>query len=228
MKKIVIAIDGFSGCGKSTTAKTVASRLGYAYIDSGAMYRAVTLYFIKNFVNPTDPKAIEKALENILVEFHFNPKSNKNETYLNGLNVEEEIRKMYISEKVSEISAIPAVRHAMVALQRKMGKKKGVVMDGRDIGTNVFPDAELKVFMTANMQVRAERRQRELLEKNQLIGLPDILDNLQKRDHMDSNRAENPLRQADDAHVIDTSYMTFEEQVEEILRLSTTRMIDEA
>lgn len=228
MKKIVIAIDGFSACGKSTTAKSVAAQLGYSYIDSGAMYRAVTLYFIENFINITDPKAIDKALEKITIEFHFNPKTNKNETYLNGLNVEEEIRKMYISEKVSEVSALPAVRHAMVAQQRKLGKKKGVVMDGRDIGTNVFPDAELKVFMTANMQVRAERRQRELLEKNQLIGLPDILDNLQKRDHMDSNRAENPLRQADDAHVIDTSYMTFEEQVEEILRLSTTRMIDEA
>lgn len=228
MKKIVIAIDGFSACGKSTTAKSVAAQLGYSYIDSGAMYRAVTLYFIENFINITDPKAIDKALEKITIEFHFNPKTNKNETYLNGLNVEEEIRKMYISEKVSEVSALPAVRHAMVAQQRKLGKKKGVVMDGRDIGTNVFPDAELKVFMTANMQVRAERRQRELLEKNQLIGLPDILDNLQKRDYMDSNRAENPLRQAEDAHVIDTSYMTFEEQVEEILRLSTTRMIDEA
>lgn len=228
MKKIVIAIDGFSACGKSTTAKSVAVQLGYSYIDSGAMYRAVTLYFVENFINITDPKAIDKALEKITIEFHFNPKTNKNETYLNGLNVEEEIRKMYISEKVSEVSALPAVRHAMVAQQRKLGKKKGVVMDGRDIGTNVFPDAELKVFMTANMQVRGERRQKELLEKNQLIGLPDILDNLQKRDHMDSNRAENPLRQAEDAHVIDTSYMTFEEQVEEILRLSTTRMIDEA
>lgn len=219
MKKIVVAIDGYSACGKSTTAREVAARHGYSYIDSGAMYRAVTLYFLQNYVQPDNPREVAKALENIQVSFQHNPKSGKNETYLNGLNVEQEIRKMYVTEQVSEVSAIHEVREAMVAQQRKLGKSKGVVMDGRDIGTNVFPEAELKVFMVADMRVRAERRQQELLERDQMLGLDKIIENLEKRDRMDTTRKENPLVKAEDAYVIDTTYLTFDEQVEEVLHL---------
>ena len=159
MKKITIAIDGYSACGKSTTAKAVAAILGYTYIDSGAMYRAVTLYFLDNYVSLTNEKEIERALQKIDIGFKKNPDNNRHEICLNGLNVEADIRKMRISEMVSPVSAIPQVRKAMVAIQQKMGKKKGIVMDGRDIGTVVFPDAELKLFMTADINVRAERRQ---------------------------------------------------------------------
>jgi CMP/dCMP kinase len=226
MRKIVIAIDGYSACGKSTTAKEVAARLNYSYIDTGAMYRSVTVYFLQKYINLTDPRAIEKALSEILVEFKFNPRSSSNETYLNGLNIEEEIRKMYVSEKVSEVSAIPQVRHAMVAQQKKMGRKKGVVMDGRDIGTTVFPDAELKIFMQADFLIRAQRRQKELLEQNQLVDLDDVMENLRKRDVIDTSREESPLRKADDAHIIDTTYITIEEQVEEILNLATGKIFE--
>lgn len=226
MKKIVIAIDGYSACGKSTTAKIVAAKLGYAYIDTGAMYRAVTLYFLEHYIDLTNPKKIDEALHNIHISFVYNPRTNRNETCLNGLNVEEEIRKMYISNKVSEVSAIPAVRHAMVDQQQKMGKKRGVVMDGRDIGTRVFPDAELKVFMTADRYTRAIRRQRELLEKNQLVDLDDIIANLEKRDHIDSTREESPLRQAEDAYLMDTSHMLIDEQVDMVLRLAATRKLE--
>ena len=161
MQKITIAVDGYSSCGKSTTAKKVAARLGYSYIDTGAMYRAVTLYFHQHLVTLTNEKEVAKALDNIQIEFRRNPNDGRNETFLNGLNVEDEIRKLYIANQVSEVSAIAQVRHAMVAQQRKMGKKKGVVMDGRDIGTVVFPDAELKSFMTADPIIRANRRQIE-------------------------------------------------------------------
>jgi len=226
MKRIVIAIDGYSGCGKSSTAKVIASSLGYGYIDSGAMYRAVTLYFLENYINPTDPILVEKALQNIDIDFRNNPKTGGNETYLNGINVEEEIRKMYVSEKVSEVSAIPEVRHQMVEQQRKLGKRKGVVMDGRDIGTTVFPTAELKIFMIAEMGVRAARRQNELLEKEMLVDLEDVINNLKSRDEMDTSRKESPLKKAEDAFVVDTTHITFEEQVEEILRLATSRMIE--
>ena len=225
MKKIVIAIDGHSACGKSTTAKIVAAKLGYAYIDTGAMYRAVTLYFLEHYIDFTNEKKIAEALEQISVSFQHNPRTNRNETCLNGLNVEEEIRKMYISNKVSEVSAIPAVRHAMVDQQQKMGKKRGVVMDGRDIGTRVIPDAELKVFMTADRYTRAVRRQRELLEKNQLVDLDDILENLAKRDLIDSTREESPLRQAPDAYLMDTSHMIIEEQVDVVLQLAASRIL---
>ena len=225
MKKIVIAIDGYSACGKSSTAKIVAKQLGYSYIDTGAMYRAVTYYFLEHYVNPSNPKEIEKALENIDINFLFNEKLGFSETYLNGSNVEEEIRKMYVTEKVSEVSAIPEVRKQLVNQQRKMGKKKGVVMDGRDIGTNVFPDAELKIFMTADLRVRAERRQQELLQKDQLVGLEKIEENLRSRDKIDSERKENPLRQAEDAFLIDSSFLTLEEQVEKVLQLATEKMI---
>lgn len=227
MRKIVIAIDGYSACGKSTTAKEIAARLNYSYIDTGAMYRSVTLYFIKNYVNLTDPKNIEKALSQIQIDFKYNPKTNTNEAYLNNLCVEEEIRKMFVSEKVSEISAIPQVRHALVAQQKKMGKRKGVVMDGRDIGTTVFPDAELKIFMQADFMVRAYRRQKELLEQGQMIGLDDVIENLKKRDLLDTTRKESPLRKAEDAFVIDTTHITIEEQVEEIIHLATGKIFQE-
>lgn len=228
MKKIVIAIDGYSSCGKSTTAKQVAAELGYAYIDTGAMYRAVTLYFLNHHVSLTNPKEIRDALNNIEVTFHYNPKAGRNEVFLNGLNVEDEIRKMYISNQVSEVSVVPEVRHAMVAQQQKMGRKRGVVMDGRDIGTAVFPDAEVKFFMTADVDTRAKRRQQELLEKNQLVNLTEIKANLQKRDLIDSTRAESPLRQAEDAHLLDTSHMTIDEQVEFVLNKVTTEILNEA
>lgn len=225
IRKIIIAIDGYSSCGKSTTAKIVAARLGYGYIDTGAMYRAVTLYFIEHNISLTNPKEIHRALNEIQISFHHNPKNNLNEAFLNGLNVEKEIRKMYVSDKVSEVSAIPEVRHAMVSQQQKMGRKKGIVMDGRDIGTRVFPEAELKLFMTADLNLRAVRRQQELLEKNQLVNLDEIRNNLEHRDKIDSSRAESPLRKADDALEIDTSFITIEEQVEMVLEIATTRML---
>lgn len=225
MKKIVIAIDGYSACGKSSTAKIVAAKLNYAYIDSGAMYRAVTYYFLQNYVNQTNPKAVKKALDSIHIEFNHNSRSGENETYLNGLNVESEIRKMEVSNNVSEVSALAEVRSCMVEQQRKMGKKKGVVMDGRDIGTAVFPEAELKIFMTADFEARAARRQKELLEKKQLVDLTDVKANLSKRDHIDTTRKENPLRKAEDAHVIDTTHVTLEEQVDLILDLASTKIV---
>ncbi|MFN0049630.1 MAG: (d)CMP kinase [Cytophagales bacterium] len=217
MKRINIAIDGFSSCGKSTTAKVIAKSLNYAYIDTGAMYRGVTLYFIEHYVEFTDPKAVHKALENIELKFVHNPHNNQSEIFLNGLNVEEEIRKMYIAEKVSEVAAIVEVRKNMVAQQHRMGRKRGVVMDGRDIGTVVFPDAELKIFMTADVTIRAERRQKELLEKNEMIEFDKVIENLIHRDRIDMNRSEGPLKKADDALEIDTTFITFEEQVDIIL-----------
>ena len=226
MKKIVIALDGYSSCGKSTTAKLVAAELGYAYIDTGAMYRAVTLYFLDHHISLTNPKEIKEALASIEIEFHYNPKTKRNEVFLNGLNVEDEIRKMYISNQVSEVSVVPEVRRAMVAQQQKMGKKRGVVMDGRDIGTAVFPDAEVKIFMTADVDTRARRRQDELLEKKQLVNLDEIKENLLKRDLIDSTRKESPLRRAEDAHLLDTSHMTIDEQVEFVLDKVTSKLID--
>lgn len=218
MKKIVVAIDGHSSCGKSTTAKLVAKELGYAYIDTGAMYRAVTLYFLEHYIDFTNPKKISQALQDIHITFERNPKTQRNEIFLNGLNVEDEIRQMYISDKVSEVSVIAEVRHCMVRQQQKMGKRRGVVMDGRDIGTTVFPDAEVKIFMTAQDVIRAERRQQELLDKGQMVPLQEILENLRKRDLIDSTRKESPLIQADDALVLDTSYITIDEQVDFVLR----------
>lgn len=188
MKKIVIAIDGFSGCGKSSTAKQVAKKLGYTYIDSGAMYRAATLHFIRKFTELTNPKDIRRALDSMEITFHQNESNDHQDTYLNGLNVEKKIRSMEVSEKVSEISKIKEVRHELVAQQQRLGKHKGVVMDGRDIGTVVFPEAELKVFMTADTKIRAERRQKELLEKGELVELDKIIHNLEERDRIDSSR----------------------------------------
>lgn len=220
MKKINIAIDGFSGCGKSSTAKEVAKRLEYKFIDSGAMYRAVTLYMIENKIDLSSPKAIEEALSNVSIDFHFNPTTGKNESMLNGRNVEEEIRKMYVSEKVSTVAAVKAVRVAMVSLQQQMGKNKGVVMDGRDIASVVFPNAELKVFMKASDEARAKRRKIELEEKGEQVSIDEIIRNFKERDLQDSTRAESPLIQVPDAIVIDTSGLEFEEQVNEVLQLA--------
>jgi len=223
-RKIVIAIDGYSACGKSTTAKEVAVALGYKYIDTGAMYRAVTLYFLDHHISLTNPKEISKALQDIHISFNTNSK-NITEVFLNGASVEKEIRKMRIAEYVSPVSAVKEVRVAMVEQQRRMGREKGVVMDGRDIGTVVFPNAELKFFMKADMLIRAYRRQQELLEKGQMVDLDKVIENITQRDKIDTTRTESPLRQADDAMVLDTSYITIEEQVDEVVRQAISKMI---
>jgi cytidylate kinase len=217
MGKIVIAIDGYSGCGKSSTAKAVAKELGYTYIDSGAMYRAATLHFLNNFLSPTNPQDVEKALKTMEISFHPNPDTGRQETFLNGLNVEDEIRNMRVSERVSEIATLKTVRHELVAQQQKLGKKKGVVMDGRDIGSVVFPGAELKVFMSADLDTRSFRRQQELLEKGELVELDEIRNNLAERDRIDSSRKESPLLKMPEAIEIDTSNLTFEGQVAQIV-----------
>lgn len=223
LKKIVIAIDGYSACGKSTTAKQVAGILGYRYIDTGAMYRAVTLYFLDHHISLTNPKEIVKSLYDINLSFKVNSK-NISEIYLNGLNVEKEIRKMRVSENVSQISTIKEVRHSMVEQQRKMGREKGVVLDGRDIGTVVFPNAELKLFMTADVTLRAYRRQKELMDRDQLVDLDDVIENIRQRDLIDTTRAESPLKQADDAIVIDTTNITIDEQVDEVVRMALSKV----
>ncbi len=224
MRKIIIAIDGYSACGKSTTAKEVARVLGYRYIDTGAMYRAVTLYFLDHHVSLTNPREIDKTLMDIKVGFRVN-KEGRSETFLNGLNVEREIREMRISENVSQVSAIPAVRHAMVDQQRRMGKERAVVMDGRDIGTVVFSDAELKMFMTADILIRAFRRQKELLARDEMVDIDSIMENLRKRDEIDSTRKESPLRKANDAIELDTTFITVDEQVDEVIRLALARIL---
>ncbi|WP_029904553.1 (d)CMP kinase [Prevotella sp. 10(H)] len=220
MKKIVIAIDGFSSNGKSTMAKSLAKQIGYIYIDSGAMYRAVTLYCIDNHLfngDKLDEERLHNDIKNIKIEFHLN-KEGLPETYLNGKNVESDIRSMEVSSKVSIVSAIPFVRHAMVALQQEMGKLKGIVMDGRDIGTVVFPQAEMKVFVTADAEIRAQRRFDELRSKGDTqTTYEDVLENLRARDHMDQTRAESPLVKADDAILLDNSYMTIDEQMQWLL-----------
>ncbi len=224
MSKINIAIDGLSGCGKSSTAKAVAKALHYKFIDTGAMYRAVTLYFIQNDIDLTNHDQVMQALSEIQIDFEFNQKSQKNETILNQQNVEEEIRKMDVSQKVSPVSAIKEVRVAMVAQQQEMGKYRGVVMDGRDIGSVVFPDAELKVFMTASTEIRAKRRKEELAAKGEIVDLKDIIENLESRDHQDSTRAESPLIKVEDAIEIDTSDLKFENQVQKVLDLAISHL----
>jgi CMP/dCMP kinase len=225
LNKIVIAIDGYSACGKSTTAKEVAKILGYRYIDSGAMYRAVTVYFLEHHVSLSNPREITKALQHINISFKVNSKG-ITETYLNNLNVEKDIRRMRVSENVSPVSAIKEVRVTMVEQQRKLGKEKGIVMDGRDIGTVVFPQAELKFFMTADILVRAFRRQRELLMLDRLVDLDSVIENIEKRDLIDTTRAESPLRKADDAIVIDTTHITIDEQVDEVIRLAVSKALN--
>ena len=224
LRKIVIAIDGYSACGKSTTAKQVAGILGYRYIDSGAMYRAVTLFFLDHHVSLTNPKEVSKALQQVQISFKVNSK-NISETYLNGSNVENQIRKMRISENVSQVSTLKDVRESLVEQQRRMGREKGVVMDGRDIGTVVFPHAELKLFMTADILVRAFRRQKELLDRGQLVDLDDVIDNLLHRDKIDTGRTESPLKQAGDALVIDTTHISIDEQVDEVIRQALSKSI---
>jgi CMP/dCMP kinase len=223
-RKIVIAIDGYSACGKSTTAKEVAKLLGYQYIDTGAMYRAVTYYFLEHYISLTNPKEIAAALEKIKITFIVNDDS-ETETFLNGMNVEMEIRKMKVSDQVSQVSAVKPVRVSMVNLQRKLGKEKGVVMDGRDIGTVVFPNAELKVFMKADMIIRASRRQQEFLDKGKLINLEEVIENIRMRDEIDTTREESPLRKAADAIEIDTTDITLDEQVEEVVRYAVSSIL---
>jgi len=223
MSKITIAIDGFSSCGKSTLAKALAQKLHYSYIDTGAMYRSVTLYalrngFIDNEQNIDEPKLI-KSLSEINVDFKFNPHSKVSETYLNGENVEHEIRGMAVSNNVSKVSAIHEVREKMVALQREMGKNGAVILDGRDIGTNVFPKAELKIFMTADDDIRARRRKDEYTAHGQYFTLEEVKQNLKKRDYADSHRKENPLTKAKDAIVLDNTDLTPEQQLDFVVKL---------
>lgn len=219
---ITIAVDGFSSSGKSTMAKKLAKTIGYAYIDSGAMYRAVTLYCLENNLfdgDRLDTEALERQLDNIRVTFGVNAEG-KTETYLNGRNVETEIRQMPVSSKVSIVAAVPSVRHALVRQQQELGKGKGIVMDGRDIGTTVFPDAEMKVYVDASPETRARRRYDELVEKGDTsVSYEEVYRNVCERDHIDMNRAESPLRKADDAVVLNNSDMTIEEQDKWLLDL---------
>lgn len=215
-KKITIAIDGFSSCGKSTMAKDLAKEIGYIYVDTGAMYRSVTLYAMQHGMfgadNSIDTAALEKAMPQIKISFKLNAGTGRPDTYLNGQLVEKDIRTMEVSSRVSPIAALPFVRKALVEQQQAMGKEKGIVMDGRDIGTVVFPDAELKVFVTASAEVRAQRRFDELKAKGMPADLQDILKNVQERDYIDSHREVSPLRKADDAVELDNSNMTIAEQ----------------
>ncbi len=224
MKKIIIAIDGNSGCGKSTTAKALAKKLHYIYIDTGAMYRAVTLFFIEHDIDLNNEEDVKNALAQIDISFKYNEETGHNDTYLNGKNVEREIRQMEVSNLVSPVSEIPAVRRKLQEQQRRLGEDKGVVMDGRDIGTVVFPDADLKIFMTADLEVRAERRRKEMHEKGMNVELNEVIANLKERDRIDSSRADSPLKKADDAIVVDTSHLTFDEQVNKILELAEEKM----
>ena len=216
MKRITIAIDGYSSCGKSTMAKDLAKEIGYIYIDSGAMYRAVTLYCLENSLFNSDgsvnSEELEKHINDISVSFCLNEATLKPETFLNGVNVESKIRTMEVSSRVSLVAALGFVREALVKLQQEMGKSKGIVMDGRDIGTVVFPDAELKIFVTASAEIRAKRRYDELMAKGQEVSFDEILKNVEERDRIDQTRAVSPLRKADDAIVLDNSNMTVEEQ----------------
>ncbi len=215
MNKIIIAIDGYSSCGKSTLAKSLAARLRYTYIDSGAMYRAVTLHFLRQGIEAGNPESIRAALSAINIRF-----DQQNHTLLNGEDVEKDIRKMEVSNYVSEVAAIPEVRRAMVEQQQEMGAGKGIVMDGRDIGTVVFPRAELKIFLTADPEVRAQRRYKELQEKGQDNALEEVRRNLEHRDHIDSTREDSPLRQAADAVIIDNTLLDRAEQLERAVTLA--------
>lgn len=218
MRKIVIAIDGYSACGKSSTAKQVASQLGYTFIDSGAMYRAVTLHFLENNIDLNNADEVSDSLDQLELWF------DKESLVLNGKKVDAEIRTHRVNEHVSEVSAISSVRKKMVSQQQAIGSNKGVVMDGRDIGTVVFPEAELKVFMTAELGIRAKRRQKELLLKGIEESLENIENNLVERDRVDSNRADSPLKKAEDAIEIDTTNITLEEQIEQVVGLAKERI----
>jgi cytidylate kinase len=215
--KIIIAIDGYSSCGKSTLAKALAVKLGYNYIDSGAMYRAITLYFLRNSVAMNSHTEVMEAINNINLSFVFNEHRQASDIYLNDENAEPYIRDMLVSDKVSEVAAIKEVRTFAVAQQQQMGKKKGIVMDGRDIGTTVFPNAELKLFMTADPEVRVMRRFKELYENNHAITIEEVRHNLELRDYIDTTREESPLRKAEDAILLDNSTLSREEQLEMVL-----------
>jgi CMP/dCMP kinase len=223
-KKIIITIDGWSSCGKSTLAKQLAKELGYVYVDSGAMYRAITLYFLRNHTDWTDTAEVNEALANINLEFNYNEKSQQSEIYLNEENVEYVIRDLVVAEKVSDVAAIKEVRGFAVAQQQKMGEKKGIVMDGRDIGTTVFPDAELKIFMQADSGIRVERRFKELYEKNPNITIEEIKNNLEMRDYIDSNREVSPLRKAADAVELDNTELDMDQQLAFALDLAIKKI----
>jgi CMP/dCMP kinase len=216
-KKIIITIDGWSSCGKSTLAKQLAKELGYLYVDSGAMYRAITLFFLRNHIDWTDKMEVKKALKEISLEFIFNPKTQLSEIFLNDENVEYVIRDLVIAEKVSDVAAIKEVREFAVLQQRKMGTKKGFVMDGRDIGTVVFPEAELKIFMTADIAIRVERRFKELFEKNPNVTIEEVKNNLEMRDYIDSHREVSPLKPATDSIELDNTRLTEKEQFQKAM-----------
>jgi cytidylate kinase len=218
-KKIIIAIDGWSSCGKSTLAKQLAKELKYVYVDSGAMYRAITLYFLRNNVDILETEEVKEALKSITLEFIHNPKSGNSEIYLNEENIEYLIRDLIVAEKVSDVAAIKEVREFAVAQQQKMGIKKGIIMDGRDIGTVVFPKAELKIFMTADNAVRVQRRFKELYAQNPNVTIEEVKDNLEMRDYIDSHREISPLKKADDAIIIDNTNLTEKEQFTKIFSL---------
>ena len=219
MNKKIITIDGWSACGKSTLAKQLANKLGYVYIDSGAMYRAITLFFLRNSIDLSNTVEVSAALKNINIYFRFNTDAKHADIYLNDENIETLIRDLSGAEKVSAIAAIEAVRTFAVAQQQKMGVNKGIVMDGRDIGTTVFPTAEIKLFMTADSDIRVERRLKELRPKNPQITREEVKKNLETRDHLDSTREISPLRKAEDAIVLDNSHLSMEEQLAFALRL---------
>ena len=227
MKKINIAIDGYSSCGKSTVAKAIAKRMNYIFVDTGAMYRAVTLFAMRNhfFVDQElDAQLLVQALPQIELDFEFNTETQSSDILLNGENVERTIRTMEVSSNVSPVATVKEVRKKLVAQQQKMGEKKGVVMDGRDIGTVVFPNAELKLFMTADPEVRAQRRFLELQQKNMETSIEEVRKNLEERDHIDTNREEDPLRQAIDAVVIDNSNLSPDEQMAMVMALIDARL----
>jgi len=224
MQKIIITIDGFSSCGKSTLAKELARELNYVFVDSGAMYRAITLYFLRNHVDWFNKEQVDQALKEIDLDFQYNEQTGQSNMFLNQENVEQLIRDMLVSENVSEVSTIKEVREFAVAQQQKLGKRKGIVMDGRDIGTTVFPQAELKLFVTADPAVRVERRFKELYEKNPNITIEEVKTNLEMRDYIDSNREFSPLRKAADAIELDNSRLTREEQLHKALEWARTRM----
>jgi len=213
-KKIIITLDGWSSCGKSTLARAMASALGYVFVDSGAMYRAISLYFIRNQIDIADPVAVEKALASVQLQFVFNSARGASDILLNGENVEALIREMTVASRVSEVATLARVRQFAVQQQQRLGKEKGIVMDGRDIGTVVFPQAELKIFMTADKNIRVQRRLKELQQSDPAITAAMVRDNLEQRDYMDANRVESPLRQAVDARVLDNSNLSPAQQFE--------------
>ena len=221
MKKITIAIDGYSSCGKSTMAKDLAREIGYVYVDSGAMYRAVTLYALEHGIiqdGNIDEERLREQLSNIQISFQFNPERGRPDTYLNGVRVEDRIRTLEVSSHVSPVAALGFVREEMVRQQQRMGQEGGIIMDGRDIGTTVFPNAELKIFVTASPEIRAHRRYDELTAKGETCDMQEILRNVEERDYIDTHREISPLRQADDAIVLDNSHLTIEEQKQWLIR----------